>query len=195
MDNSLKTFARHAAKVATDYLAILFVFVIFSYPIISMSGDNPGPTVRWTSGLLFLALFALVYKDMQEIAVKERRPQYGINPKPLRGFLLGLAGLLPIWIIQGVIAILPLASSETLRTRLLQAISVPFYWLVAMLGGFAWMYPFLILLTALMAFCGYWAGLGDFYLMQRIYKRIGYTPKKRVRKKPRKKTGRGFWGI
>ena len=195
MDNSLKTFARHAAKVFTDYLAILFVFIIFSYPIISLSGDKPGPVVRWVSGLLSLLLFALVYKDMQEIAIKERRPQYGINPKPPRGLLLGLAGMIPIWFVQGVIVLLPLTGSETLRLRLLQAVSVPFYWLAAILGGAAWLYPILILATSLMALCGYVAGLRDFYLMQRFYKLIGYTPKKRVRRKPRKRTGKGFWGM
>ena len=195
MDNSLKTFVKHAAKMITDYLAILFIFIIFSYPIISMSGDKPGPIVRWVSGFLFLLLFALIYKDMQEIATRERRPQYGINPKPIRGLLLGLAGLVPVWFTQGVIAILPLTASETLRTRLMQAVSVPFYWLAVILGGAAWLYPVLILLTALMALCGYAAGLGDFFLMQRIYKLIGYTPKKRVRRKPRKRTGRGFWGV
>ncbi len=195
MDNNFKTFSKHAVKVFTDYLAILFVFVIFSYPIISMSGDKPGPLVRWVSGFLFLLLFALIYKDLQEVAVRERRPQYGINPKPWRGLLLGLAGLVPVWLTQGVIAVLPLADSETLRSRLLQAVSVPIYWLAAILGGAAWLYPVLLLLAALMAFAGYAAGLADFFLMQKIYKLIGYTPKKRVRRKPRKKTGRGFWGI
>jgi hypothetical protein len=195
MDNSFKTFAKHAVKIFTDYLAILFVFVIFSYPIISMSGDKPGLLVRWVSGFLFLLLFALIYKDLQEVAIRERRPQYGINPKPWRGLLLGLAGLVPVWLTQGVIAVLPLADAETLRSRLLQAVSVPIYWLAAILGGAAWLYPVLLLLAALMSFAGYTAGLADFFLMQKIYKLIGYTPKKRVRRKPRKKTGRGFWGI
>jgi len=198
MDNSLKTFIRHALKVATDYVAMLFVFVIFSFPIISLSGDNPSTPVRWFSGLLFLGLFSLVYKDLWEIAVRERRPQYEINPKPLRGLLLGLAGISPVALVLIVIAVLPMTGLEILQLRMLQAVGVPYYWVAKLMDASSPMHrvPFILLpfLTAFMAFIGYWAGLSDFYLMQRVYKLIGYTPKKRVRK-PLKKTRKGFWGM
>lgn len=195
MENNLKTFLRHAVKVTTDYLATLFIFIILSYPLVSMSGENPGPAVRVVSLLLFLVLFALVYRDMNEVAIRERRPQYEINPKPARGLLLGIAGLVPVWVVQGIILVLPLAANETFRTRLLQASSVPLYWLVSLTGGFRFLYPALLPLVAGMAFLGYWAGLKDFFLMQRIYKLIGYTPKKRVRKPRRRTGGKGFWGM
>ena len=195
MENNLKTFLRHALKTTTDYLAILFVFVILSYPVVSMGGENPAPAVRIVSVLLFLLLFALLYRDMNEVATRERRPQYEIHPTPLRGLLLGLVGLIPVWLVQAVIALLPLTGNETLRTRLLQAICVPLYWLASLLGGQPLLYVLLLPVVALMGFLGYWAGLKDFFLMQRIYKLIGYTPKKRVRRQ-RKRTGdKRFWGM
>jgi hypothetical protein len=195
MENNLKTFLRHALKVTTDYLAVLFIFIILSYPVVSMGGEEPGPAVRVVSVLLFLVLFALVYRDMNEVATRERRPQYGINPTPARGVLLGLVGLIPVWAVQGIVFLLPLSGNETFRTRLLQASSVPLYWLASLSGGHRGLYPALLLLVAVMAFLGYWAGLRDFFLMQRIYKLIGYTPKKRVRKPRRKTGGKGFWGM
>ncbi len=194
MDKGPKTFIKHSFRVTTDYIAILFIFLIMSYPVVSLAGEDPGGTVRVVSFLLFLALFGLVYRDMQDIATRERRPQYEINPTQLRGFLLGLTGLVPIWILQGIIALLPLADNEVLHLRLMQASSVPFYWLASMFGGAFLLYPVFLGLTAFMAVCGYWAGLTDFFLMQRIYKLIGYTPKKRVRK-VRRRTGKGFWGM
>ena len=195
MENNLKTFLRHAFKTTTDYLAILFIFVILSYPVISMGGENPAPAVRVVSVILFLLLFALLYRDMNEVDTRERRPQYEINPTPLRGLLLGLVGLIPVWLVQLVIALLPLTGNETFRTRLLQALCVPLYWLVSLAGGQAILYVVLLPVVALMGFLGYWAGLRDFFLMQRIYRMIGYTPKKRVRKQRKRTTGKGFWGM
>ena len=195
MENNLKTFLRHAFKTTTDYLAILFIFVILSYPVISMGGENPAPAVRVVSVILFLLLFALLYRDMNEVATRERRPQYEINPTPLRGLLLGLVGLIPVWLVQLVIALLPLTGNETFRTRLLQALCVPLYWLVSLAGGQAILYVVLLPVVALMGFLGYWAGLRDFFLMQRIYRMIGYTPKKRARKQRKRTTGKGFWGM
>ncbi len=195
MENNLKTFLKHAMKVTTDYLAVLFIFVILSYPVVSIGGENPAPAVRVVSLFLFLILFALLYRDMFDVATRERRPQYEINPTPVRGLLLGLAGLTPVWLVQGIIALLPVSGNETFRTRLVQAASVPLYWLASLIGGQPILYTVLLPLVAAMAFLGYWAGLKDFFLMQRVYKLVGYTPKKRVRR-PRKKTGgRGFWGM
>lgn len=195
MENNLKTFLRHAFKTTTDYLAILFIFVILSYPVISMGGENPAPAVRVVSVILFLLLFALLYRDMNEVATRERRPQYEINPTPLRGLLLGLVGLIPVWLVQVVIALLPLTGNETFRTRLIQALGVPLYWLVSLTGGQTILYAVLLPVVALMGFLGYWAGLRDFFLMQRIYRMIGYTPKKRVRKQRKRTAGKGFWGM
>lgn len=193
MENNLKTFLKHALKVFTDYLAVLFIFIILSYPVISIGGDNPAPAVGVASFFLFLLLFLLLYRDMFDIAVRERRPQYNINPGPVRGLLLGLTGLVPIWVIEGVIALVRIGDNEIFQIRLIQAVSVPLYWLAALVNGQPSLYPFLLLLVAGMAFLGYWAGLRDFFLMQRIYKLIGYTPKKRVRKPRPRNTGKGFW--
>ena len=198
MDNSLKTFLLHALKATTDYIAVLFVFIIFSYPVISLSGDNPARVVSWVSAFMFLLLFVLVYRDMWEMAVRERRPQYEINPKPVRGLLLGLAGMVPVALVLCIIALIPMTGLETLQLRMMQALTVPFYWIAKLLDGSSPMHrlPFILLpfLTGVFAYLGYLAGLRDFFLMQRLYKLVGYTPKKRVRK-PLKKTRKGFWGI
>ncbi len=194
MDNSFKTFLQHAMKITLDYLSGLFIFAIFSYPILNLSGDHPGRVVRWASFILFLIVFALIYKDMQEMAIREKRPQYEIYPTPLRGFLLGLTGLVPVWLMQLIVSLIPLKDLDTLQLRILQVISVPVYWISSLLGTSKLLYPTTLLLLAGMAFLGYWAGLKEFYLMKRFYKLIGYTPKVRIRK-PRKKTGKGFWGM
>lgn len=196
MDKSFKTFLRHAMKVTVDYFVALLLFAILSYPILSMGGENPRTPVGIVSFLLFLALFGLTYRDFFEIAVREKRPQYEINPTPVRGILLPLLGLVPIWVLQLVAFLLPLGENEVFRRRILQVISVPYYWLGTLLGGWAPLYVPLVALTAVMAFLGYLAGLREFYLMQRIYKLIGYTPKKRVVKpRGRKTNGKGFWGM
>lgn len=195
MDSSFKTFAKHALRVSTSYAAVLIVFVILSYPIIGLAGENPAPTVRVVSFLLFIFLFFLLYRDMHELATKERRPQYEIFPRPSRGLLLGLAGLIPIWLLQVIFLVIPMYNLETLQRRLIQAISVPFFWIVSSFGGANYAYPLLLPIVALIALLGYWAGLRDFLLLKTIYKFVGYTPKIRVRKPRKKRTGRGFWGM
>jgi len=195
MENNFKTFIKHALKTTTDYIAVLFIFVIFSYPIISISGENPKTPVFWTSIILFIIAFYLVYKDMQEIAIREKRPQYEINPTPVRGMFMGLAALVPIWFVQIVIVSIPLPDFLVLQHRALQAVSVPVYWLASLLGGSKLMYFIVLLILAGIAALGYYSGLQEFYILKKFYKFIGYTPKVKVRKKARKKTGRSFWGM
>jgi len=196
MDKSFKTFFRHAMKVTVDYFVVLLLFAILSYPILSMAGENPRMPVGVISFLLFLALFGLTYRDFFEIAVREKRPQYEINPTPIRGLLLALLGLVPVWVLQLVTFLLPLDENEVFRRRILQVLSVPFYWLGSLLGVWAPLYVVLTGLTVVMVFLGYLAGLHEFYLMQRIYKLVGYTPKKRIVKpRGKKPNGKGFWGM
>ncbi len=196
MDKSFRTFFRHAMKVTVDYFVVLLLFAILSYPVLSMAGENPRTPVSVVSFLLFLALFGLTYRDFFEIAVREKRPQYEIRPGPVRGMLLALLGLMPVWVLQLVTFLLPLGGNEVFRRRILQVLSVPFYWLGTLLGGWAPLFVALTGMTAVMVFLGYLAGLRDFYLMQRIYKLVGYTPKKRIVKpRGRKPNGKGFWGM
>ena len=93
---------------------------------------------------------------MKDIAIKEKRPQYNINPSPYKGVLYGLAGILPILI---PILVYPfLQISELIKLRFLQGYTAPLYWFTRLFGDAYWSFIMALFILPFIALLGYLSG-------------------------------------
>ncbi len=181
MDNRLISQIKRGLKVTTGYLMILIVFTVFSMPLLGLSGDNTPKVMPYVSFILFLLLFCSVYIEMRNIAFKEKRPQYNINPSPFKGLLYGFLGIIPLVIIQGILIMIQVPEDYTvLLRRVYQGLSGPLYWFARLLGNAPIHYMISFILVVFMAALGYYAGHKEFYLVAFIRNKLGI--KKKVKK-------------
>jgi hypothetical protein len=95
----MKRFIKTAAKVLYDYIVVLILYLIVIYTFIAITKDRFIELIPYY-GLVFLVfVFLLIYLDMNKIAVKERKPQYGYKAYPFKGFVYGLVGVIPLAVI------------------------------------------------------------------------------------------------
>lgn len=169
MDNTIKSQIRRGLKIATDYSITLVVFAIFLSIVFNVAKNNLQTGVFIFSILIFLILFSMIYTNMSDVAVKEKRPQYGIHPSPYKGFLYGFIGMLPILVLQLTYYVIPYGEKLlTLQRRILQGITGPLYWLASLISEEAWAYHLVLLVIPVIAGLGYLAGHHEFYILRKL---------------------------
>lgn len=190
MDNSIKSQIRRGLKVTGDYTITLVLFAIFLSIVISIAKNNLQTGVFIFSIIIFLILFSMIYTNMRDVAFKEKRPQYGINPSPYKGFLYGIIGTLPIFILQLFYYVIPFGEElHTLQFRILQGITGPLYWIASLISDEAWAYHLVLLVLPVMAGLGYLAGHYDFSIMRKLKifdKIFNKLKKKNIKPQPKK---------
>lgn len=180
MDNRLISQLLRGLKVTTSYLTALLLFLIFIMPILTIAQDGLEGTVTIFSFSVFLIMFYIIYTDMHNIAFKEKRPQYNINPPPYKGVLYGFIGIVPLVLIQSVLLIIKFPEDMlTFKKRLYQAFGGPLYWLSRLLGDAPVSYLITFAALIVIAGFGYYAGYKDFYLVRAIREKLGIKPKKK----------------
>lgn len=188
MDNRPFSVFKRSLRVVADYISCLFLFAVIGVTALGASGEAYAKIIFAASCVMFFIMLTMIYSDMHQMAFKEKRPQYNINPSKYKGGLYGLLGIVPIWLIQLIIVLVQVpAEYETLHMRAFQLVSSPIYWLAKLMGNHKIDYSIALLTIIIIAFLGYWAGYLEFSLKDRLYKLIGYTPKPRKRYKPKKK--------
>lgn len=169
MEKNAKTFIKCSLKVTLDYLIALIIFGIFVTAIMGLAKENLSQWMMPYSILIFLILFAILYSDMKDIAFREKRPQYNINPGPYKGLLFGLAGMAPLMVIALIYPFISVAEDFVLlKFRVIQAFTAPMFWLAKLMGGVYLSYVATLLTLPLIAMLGYLAGHRDFELMFKI---------------------------
>lgn len=169
MDNSIKTQIRRGLKITTDYCITLIIFVIFLSIVFNVAKNNLQTGVFLFSILIFLILFSMIYTNMSDVAFREKRPQYGLHPSPYKGFLYGLIGMVPVFILQLSYYFIPYSENlVTLQRRVLQGVSGPVYWLASLISEEAWAYHLVLLVIPVIAGLGYLAGHYEFYIMRKL---------------------------
>lgn len=183
MDNRLISQIKRSLKVLSSYGMTLILLLVFMMPILGLAKDNTPTVMAIVSFLLFLMLFASLYTDMRDIAIKEKRPQYEINPPPYKGLLYGAMGVLPLVIIQVVLILIvvPEGFTELLR-RFYQGVNGPLYWFSKLIGNAPVHYVLSYILVVVIAGLGYFAGHKGFFIVAFIKNKLGIKtkPKKRV---------------
>ncbi len=184
MDNRWFSQIKRGLKVTTDYLIMLVLFVVFALLALSYAEEGTPGAMPMFSFLIFLVTFYTVYVDMRMMAFKEKRPQYDINPSPLKGFLYGLIGVVPPVILQIIVMSLSFPESlQTLQRRIYQGLGGPLYWFTRIIGNQPYHYILSFVLVILIAGIGYYAGYKEFYLVNVLRKKLGIKPKAKKSKR------------
>ncbi len=176
----MKNVIRNSAKILYSYTMVLIMFGIFIYPFISIAKDSFSKWLPLYSILIFLFAFFIIYTDMKNLAVKEKRPQYGLNPYPLKGLVYGLIGSIPVALPVAVAALIYLGNdtAERIKHVAINAFLGPTYFLIKWLNETLIGYISAILLLPLIAMLGYLAGYYGINLMDKLRsKKIGGTEK------------------
>ncbi len=169
MDNKVSSQIRRGLKITTDYSITLVIFVIFLSIVFNVAKNNLETGVFIFSILIFLILFSMLYTNMSDVAFKEKRPQYGLNPSPYKGFLYGLIGMLPILVLQLLNYVIPYGEKLlTLQRRILQGLTGPLYWLASLISEETWAYHLVLLVIPIIAGLGYLAGHHEFFIMRKL---------------------------
>lgn len=174
MDNKISSQIKRGLKITTDYLVSLLIFGIFSSIVFSIAKENIERGITIFSIVIFLVLFSMVYTDMSDIAFREKRPQYAINPPPYKGFLYGFIGIIPIFLLQLLYYIVNIPVNGdaevllTLKRRILQALTGPLYWLASLISKEVYAYHLVLLLIPIIAGLGYLAGHHEFYILRKL---------------------------
>lgn len=173
MDNKVSSQIKRALRITGDYFITLILFGVFSSIVFSIANDNIERGIYVFSIIIFLILFAMIYTNMSDIAFKEKRPQYNINPPPYKGFLYGIIGTVPIFVFQLLYyladAVLYIPEELfTLKRRVLQAFTGPLYWLAKIISNEIWAYHAVLLVIPVIAGLGYLAGYYEFYIMKKL---------------------------
>ncbi len=169
MDNSFKSQIRRGLKIFTDYSLTLIIFAIFLSIVFNVAKNNLQTGVFIFSILIFLIMFSMIYSNMSDVAFREKRPQYGIHPSPYKGFLYGVIGMLPVFILQLSYYVIPYGEKLlTLQRRVLQGVTGPLYWLASLISDEPWAYHLVLLVIPVIAGLGYLAGHYEFYIMRKL---------------------------
>jgi NhaP-type Na+/H+ or K+/H+ antiporter len=185
MDNKLWSQIKRSLKVTWDYFAALMLFAVFSSIALSIIKDDMEKGIFIFSILIFLIMFLMIYTSMSDIAFREKRPQYNINPSPYKGFIYGIIGTIPLFIIQLLYYVISVPEDRlTLKRRILQAFTGPLYWLAQTISNEVWAYHLVLLVIPVISGLGYLAGYREFYILRKlkIIKNIKQDPKKRKTK-------------
>lgn len=184
MDNKISSQIKRGLKITTDYLITLAMFVIFLSIVLNIAKNNMEVGIFIFSILIFIILFSMIYNNMSDIAFREKRPQYGLNPSPYKGFLYGFIGTLPILVLQLLYYLINFGENfATLQRRLLQGVTGPLYWLASLISEETWAYHLVLLVIPVIAGLGYLAGHYEFYITRKL-KIFDFLMKKKQDKKP-----------
>ena len=96
----LKNHIKGGLKILGNYTAALLIYVILLYTFIAIAGEKFTEWLPIYSFIMFILMALMLYTDLRHLAVKEKRPQYELNPYPFKGLVLGLIGFLPFIIIE-----------------------------------------------------------------------------------------------
>jgi amino acid transporter len=177
-----KNFIKSSFKVLVNYGISLIVFGVFLYVFLSITKDNFSDWLPVYSLFIFLLMFLIVYFDMKKLAEKEKRPQYDLNPYPLKGFLYGLLGFSPIILIEIVFLLIKFSDPVMDRIKELgvKTLLGPVYFVIRFAGGGVPGYFLASVLVPVIAMLGYLAGYYGFET-----KKLGIGKAKLEQEKPK----------
>ncbi len=176
----MKHYIKCGAKILYNYSMTLLVFFIFIYPFMAVTGDkfNNWLPVYCFAAFTFVAL--LTYSDMKELAVKEKKPQYELEPRPWKGLVIGLMAMLPVALAVSVLALLHFEASyaERIKHLAINGLLGPAYFIIRLFNESIVGYIVAILLIPAVAAIGYLMGYFGINIIKKIRK------KEQVKEKP-----------
>ncbi len=157
----LKNHIKGGLKILGDYAAALLIYVILLYTFIAITGENFTKWLPLYSFIMFLLMVLMLYTDLWHLAVKEKRPQYDLNPYPLKGLVFGLIGFSPIIIIEIISYLVNFQEPvfNNLKRAIVDNILLgPLYFSIRLFGETIIGYIVTLLIVPLLSMVAYMAG-------------------------------------
>jgi hypothetical protein len=180
----MKNYIKCGSRILFNYVVTLVFFLLFIYPFMSITGDKFNNWIPAYCLLWFVFIAFLTYTDMNELAKKEKKPQYELDPRPWKGLVMGLIGFFPVALTVTVLSLVHFDTefAERLKHLVINGLLGPVYF-VARIGKESVIgYIAAILLIPAIAALGYLMG----YFGIDIFKR--FRKKEQVQEKPFKKS-------
>jgi len=162
----VKNYINGAWTAFKSYVVIEIIFVLFFLPIINFGKDNLGLWVFIYSIIFFILQMFLLYSDLHRLGIKEKKPQYDLNPYPLKGFVFGIISIIP-YAVLGLISIfltLPDPIAERAKHLIINTLIGPVYWIAKLGNESAAAYIISVLSLAIICGLAYLGGNKGFYL-------------------------------
>lgn len=162
----MNNYLKGGLKILGSYVITLLIFVVFLYAFLSIARDKFSYWLPIYSFVFFLLLFAIIYSDMRKLALKEKRPQYNLNPYPLKGLVYGFIGFLPVIILELIYPLIALDNNVLIRIKelILKTLMGPLYFIIKLGGGTTIAYIIASLIIPAISMLAYMAGYYGFEL-------------------------------
>lgn len=169
----MKNYIKNSAKILYNYAIVLIVFVIFIYVVMSITKDNFWRWLPLYSFTLFLFAFFIIYSDMKSLAMKEKKPQYDLDPYPFKGLVYGLIGVIPIVLVVAVASLIHLENetAEHIKHVAIKTFLGPLYFFIKWINNAPIGYIISILLLPVMSMLGYLAGFYNINITNKLKKK------------------------
>jgi len=167
------SYIKNGLKVLFGYLISLVIFAVFLYVVLSIAKENLYKWLPVYSFVIFLLMFAIIYSDIKRLAAKEKRPQYNLNPYPLKGLIYGLLGFSPLIFLELIYPLIVFEDSTLMRIKeiILNTLLGPLYWLLKITGETAAGYAAVSAVVPAISMLAYLAGYYGFELGKYIKKK------------------------
>lgn len=169
----MKQYIKSGARILYNYSMTLIFFLMFLYPFMSVTGDkfNSWLPAYCFIGFIFIAF--LTYTDMKELAKKEKKPQYELDPKPWKGLVIGLTGFIPVALVVSVLALLRFEAeyAERIKHLVINGLIGPVYFVARLANESVIGYIAAVLLIPAVAAVGYLMGYYGIDIMKKLRKK------------------------
>ena len=201
----MKHYIKYGAKILSNYSVTVLFFLIFMYPFMSIAGDYFDTLLPYYCFLFFVFIAFLTYAEMKELAIKELKPEYELDPKPWKGIVIGLIAITPVVIVVSILTSMNLENEvyERIKHLAINGILGPMYFFIRWFRESVIGYIMALLLLPAISTLGYLAGyygidiIGKFIKKKepqaKVFAKSPWNPTlhESVKKKKRKKTSGG----
>ena len=170
-------YIRNSARILYNYALALILFIVFVYIFITIAGNNFGKLLPLYSFIVFIFSFFIVYSETKRLGLKEKKPQNGLNPYPLKGLVYGLIGFLPVAVLEVVSVFITFGTEfgDHLKHVAVNAIMGPLFFAIKPFDEKPLGYVIASLIIPVVSMLGYMAGYYGFDILK-IFKKTDKKP-------------------
>lgn len=169
-----ESYKKGSIKVLIDYLTFMMVYIMFFLTFARL--------IKIYSLAVFTLLFVVLYSDMEAFGERDRIMKKNNTAHPLKGFVMGFFGILPIIVVVLIFFITGDPHKERSKELMLNAIMSPLYNFFKLGNETLPAYILSALIIPLIAGIGYYAGYKDFIIENIIRKALKLKPRVSRRK-------------
>lgn len=168
----MSNYIKNGLKILYNYALALVLFIVFVYIFITIAGNNFGNLLPLYSGIIFIFTFFIIYSETKRLGIKEKKPQNGLNPYPLKGLVYGIAGFLPIALLEVISVFISFGTefANHLKHVAVNAIMGPVFFIIKPFDEKPLGYIIASLMIPLVSMLGYMAGYYNFELLKKFKK-------------------------